>query len=200
MRLFGQLNGAQPKPNFLKDTRGAVVIESLIALTMLSLVGTAMVSFWDAYQTKSRLQKATYTVSDLISRQRGTTLTRGFLDGMKLTADFAMQDAQQTTLRVSQVSRASGTPTDPNGLVVDWSYSPCNRAPALGDATLGTVKARLPMIDLGASLVVVELVVEHDAGMPSINFSKMSFAAFIASLPRFEQRYALAGTSAAVCR
>lgn len=182
-----------------RDTRGTVVIDTLSAILLMSLGASAFFAFWEAYQVQNRVQKATYTVSDLISRQRGTTLTRGFLDGMERTAEFLMMDDQNAIMRVSQVRRTAGTATTATGLTVDWSYSPCGARTAITTATINTIRSKLPLIDLGAALVVVEFDVGYDAGMSEIGFGQMNFTGFLSSLPRFEQQFSLTGSGTTTC-
>lgn len=187
------------RSRFARDTRGTVVIDTLSAILLMSLGASAFFAFWEAYQVQNRVQKATYTVSDLISRQRGTTLTRGFLDGMERTAEFLMMDDQNAIMRVSQVRRTAGTATTATGLTVDWSYSPCGARTAITTATINTIRSKLPLIDLGAALVVVEFDVGYDAGMSEIGFGQMNFTGFLSSLPRFEQQFGLTGSGTTTC-
>ena len=188
-----------PRSRFGSDTRGSIVIDSFSAILLLSLGASAFFAFWEAYQVQNRVQKATYTVSDLISRQRGTTLSRTFLDGMEQTAEFLMHDDQNAVMRISQVRRTSGVATDTAGLAIDWSYSPCSAKTALTTATISQVRTKLPLIDLSAALVVVEIEVQYDAGMQEIGFGAMTFRGFLSSLPRFEQQFGLNGTGTTTC-
>ncbi|OYU20165.1 MAG: hypothetical protein CFE34_01695 [Rhodobacteraceae bacterium PARR1] len=188
-----------PRSRFARDTRGSIVVDSFSGILLLSLGASAFFSFWEAYQVQNRVQKATYTISDLISRQRGTSLSRTFLDGMEQTAEFLMHDDQNAIMRISQVRRTSGIATDTAGLTVDWSYSPCNAKPAITTATISTVRSKLPLIDLGAALVVVEFDVSYDPGMAEIGFGMMNYRGFLSSLPRFEQQFSITGTGTTTC-
>ncbi len=188
-----------PRSRFARDTRGSIVVDSLSGILLLSLGASAFFVFWEAYQVQNRVQKATYTISDLISRQRGTSLSRTFLDGMERTAEFLMHDDQNAIMRISQVRRTSGTATTSTGLVVDWSYSPCNAKTPVTTATISNIRNKLPLIDLGAALIVVEVDVTYDAGMPEINFGTMNFSGFLSSLPRFEQQFSITGTGTTTC-
>lgn len=188
-----------PRSRFARDTRGSIVVDSLGGIMLLSLGASAFFSFWEAYQVQNRVQKATYTISDLISRQRGTTLSRTFLDGMEQTAEFLMHDDQNAVMRITQVRRTSGVATDTTGLAIDWSYSPCNAKTALTTATISQIRTKLPLIDLGAALIVVEVDVEYDPGMSEVGFGKMTYRGFLSSLPRFEQQFGITGTGTTTC-
>lgn len=184
---------------FARDRRGTVVVDALSAILLLAFGASAFVAFWQAYQVQNRVQKATYTISDLISRQRGTTLSRTFLDGMEMTGEFLMQGDQNAIMRFTQVRRTSGVATDTAGLTIDWSYSPCNAKAALTTATISNIRSKLPLIDLGAALIVVEVDVDFDPRMSEIGFGKMTFRGFLSSLPRFEQQFGITGTGTTTC-
>lgn len=196
-RLFSRLSLRR----FFSDEKGSVTIEALAAISIMTLGLTAFFYFWSAYQAENRVQKATYTVSDLISRQRGTTITKNFLDGMENTAEFLMHNDQNALMRFTQVRRVSGTATSTTGLAVDWSYSPCGAKTALTTSTVGTIYPKLPMIDLGAALVVVEMTVEYSPGFTykKQTFAKLTFDGFLAAMPRFEQQFTLTGTGVSTC-
>ena len=89
--------------------------------------------------------------------------------------------------------------TETAGLAIDWSYSPCSAKTALTTATISQVRTKLPLIDLGASLIVVEIDVEYDPGMSEVGFGKMTYRGFLSSLPRFEQQFGLTGTGTTTC-
>lgn len=187
------------RSRYARDTRGSIVVDSLSGILLLSFGASAFFAFWEAYQVQNRVQKATYTISDLLSRQRGTSLSRNFLDGMEQTAEFLMHDDQNAIMRISQVRRTSGIATDTAGLTVDWSYSPCGAKAAVTTATISTIRSKLPLIDLGAALLVVEFDVNYNAGMTEIGFGEMNFRGFLSSLPRFEQQFTLTGTGTTTC-
>lgn len=186
---------------FLGDEKASVTIEALAAISIMTLGLTSFFYFWSAYQAENRVQKATYTVSDLISRQRGTTITKVFLDGMENTAEFLMHNDQNALMRFTQVRRVSGTATSSTGLAVDWSYSPCGARTALTTSTVNTIYPKLPMIDLGAALVVVELTVDYSPGFTyqQQTLGKMTFNGFLAAMPRFEQQFSLTGNGVTNC-
>jgi hypothetical protein len=196
---FGRLFRKIAQSRFARREDGSIVIDSFSAIMLLSLGATAFYTFWEAYQVENRVDKATYTISDLISRQRGTTLTRPFLDGMERTAEFLMHGDHNAVIRFSQVRRTSGVATDTGGLTIDWSYSPCGARTALTTATISAIRNRLPLIDLGASLIVVELEVSHNMGLNEVGFGTINYRGFLSSLPRFEQQFSISGTGTTTC-
>lgn len=199
MKTLQTLIARLRRSRFARDERGTVVVDALGGLLLMSLGISAFFAFWQVYQIENRVQKATYTISDLISRQRGTGVTRPFLDGMEQTAEFLMHDDQNAVIRFTQVRRTSGVATDTSGLTVDWSYSPCGAKTALTTSTISQIRSKLPLIDLGAALVVVEMDVSFNPNMAAIGLGPMNYKGFLASLPRFEQQFALSGTGRVGC-
>ena len=118
---------------------------------------------------------------------------------MEQTAEFLMQGDQDAILRFTQVRRTEGVATDAAGLTVDWSYSPFNAQPVLSTASLGEIRGKLPLLDLGAALIVVEMRADFYAGMPEIGFGKVTFRGGVSSLPRFAQQFAITGTGTSTC-
>lgn len=186
---------------FAKDSEGSITIEAIFAISIMILGLTGFYYFWSAYQAENRVQKATYTVSDLISRQRGTTLTKVFLDGMENTAEFLMHNNQNAIMRFTQVRRTSGTASSTTGLTVDWSYSPCGAMTTLTTATIGSIQSKVPMLDLGAAVVVTEMKVDYSFGFKhnGQNYDALTFNSFLAAMPRFEQQFTLTGTGTSTC-
>lgn len=170
---------------FRDDTRGSVMMELIFAALLTNMVLAAFYVWWDAYQAKARVEKTTYTVSDLITRQRvtgvGTGLTRPFLDGLERTAEFLLMEDQNARLRFSQVRRTS------TGLVIDWSYSPCNALPLLGNDP-GFSMNSVPLLAVGSAVVIVELVVPFEPEY-TIGISPTTFRRTVMALPRFEQTF-----------
>lgn len=182
---------------FRDDTRGAVMIELIFAAVLTNTVLAAFFVWWDAYQAQARVEKTTYTISDLISRQRGTTLTRPFLDGLERTAEFLLMDDQNARMRVSQVTRTSGNVNDTTGLTVNWTYSPCNAMPAI-TADPNFRLSMVPMLAVGSSIIIVELVVPFDPEY-SIGIDPVTFRRSVMALPRFEQSFTISGTGTTTC-
>ena len=54
---------------FRRDERGSVIAEMVITLPMLIWAYMAMYVYWDAFRMINSVQKASYTISDMVSRE-----------------------------------------------------------------------------------------------------------------------------------
>lgn len=174
--------------HFVQDTRGVVLAEMIFALIIVNFVLVAFFVWWEAYRAQARVERVAYTMSDLISRQRGTTLTRPFLDGLERTAEFLLTPDQDAAIRFTQVTRVSGTHPNLSGLAINWSYSPCNRfLPAQNDPTFS--RAAFPMMAVGATMIMVEVRVpfEPPAALDDlVGLEDRVFTRSVVAMPRFE--------------
>ena len=66
---------------FRDQEDGLVMTEFLIMLPLLIWTFMALFVYWDAFRTINQAQKATYSVSDVISRQ--SEIDTVFIDGMQ---------------------------------------------------------------------------------------------------------------------
>lgn len=183
--------------DFLRRTDGSATVEVVFSLLILNMFLSAFLLWWGAYNAHAIVDRATYTVSDLITRQRGTALQRPFLDGLERTAEFLIDPDQDAAVRFTQVTLVAGaTAGDPPTLQIDWSYSPCSALPA-ATAGPGFDTASLPAMAVGASMVVTDMRVPYVSTFSLI--PSMTFERRAVSLYRFEARFDLAGSGASTC-
>lgn len=188
---------------FGAETRGSAIIEMLFALMILNFILLAFYIWWDAYRQQSRVERTTYTISDLISRQRGVTLDRPFLDGLERTAEYLLREEQDAAIRFTQVTRTSGTPANGTiGLTINWSYSPCGRFSNAQTDPLFNL-AEFPIMALGATMIMVEFRVPYDPETmlgTMIGLEPRIFRRAVIAMPRFESRpFTLQGTGTTTC-
>ena len=87
---------------FAREEKGNLAVESLILIPGLWLVFLVMVTIFDAYQQSNANQKASYAISDLVSRQT-TPVDSDFLAGAKGLFDTLAYRANDTTVRITSV-------------------------------------------------------------------------------------------------
>lgn len=176
---------------------GVATVELIMAVVILNMFLMAFYTWWNAFNNHAIVDRAAYTVSDLVTRQRGTVLQRSLLDGMDRTAEFIIDPDLDASVRFTQVTLVAGnTETDPDTLRIDWTYSPCSALPA---AQLGSGFdiASLPVMAEGASMLVTDVRVEFPSSLdllPSLTFERRAVAIY-----RFENSFSLDGTGASTC-
>jgi hypothetical protein len=174
----------QPKATgmrFNNSERGAVIAESVIVLPMLVWAYLAMSVYWDAYATKNTVQKATYTIADMISREMNP-ISGPHVDGLLSVMDFLIEKDLNTTLRVSSITRNESA----QRFEVLWSYSPQNRVPVLTTAQLQEIafSSRIPAMADGDTVVLLEASVGYQPAF-DVGLSDIMFREYIVTRPRF---------------
>lgn len=96
---------AYPLRTFLRRTDGSGTVEVVLAIVVLNLFLVAFYFWWGAYNAHALVDRTTYTISDLVTRQRGVELNRRLLDGLDRTAEFILDPDQDAAIRFTQVTK-----------------------------------------------------------------------------------------------
>ena len=167
---------------FLRDENGNAVIESVFMLPLVIWGALSMVVFWEGYHAMNKLQKASYTVSDVVSRWQGAALTANDVQGLQDMMTYLMNEGDQVPrLRMSSIVWVAAR----NRYEVQWSCSmdPAY-LPAYTTTTLQLVKDYLPMGAPGAT----QLLIETEFDFKLFNNGEIvpiEFGEFIPVRPRF---------------
>jgi hypothetical protein len=144
--------------HFRDRSSGSMVIESIFAIPILAIGMTGFFTFWDVYRTQNMVQKASYAVADMLSREM-IPATPAFIAGLEDTLEFLIRE--DATIRVTSVRRTSDGPLGLPGLDVLWSFSPGDQMVPLTEATLTQVLEEMPMMAIGSNVVVLEVTVPY---------------------------------------
>lgn len=91
--------------SFLEETRGSLMVESVISLPLLFWGMAATFDFFEIHRYKSVREKATFTLADMVSRETAEAgLTTIYLDNAKILFDEITNDGGVNQIRVSVVS------------------------------------------------------------------------------------------------
>ena len=166
---------------FFRDERASISVEIVVCLTVLLWAYAVFFMWWDGFRTAMKVEKATYTVSDLMSRELGM-IDQAYVDGMNTMFGFLTNEDDGTSMRVSVVSRklqADGV-TEYNAL--EWSHvSGTGFAP---HTDMTAIDARIPMMGLGAQVVVVETHLVWDPAIRS-GLPDMDASTLVVTSPRY---------------
>lgn len=170
-------------------TQGSMVIEAIFAVPVLAMGMTGFFTFWDVYRSQNMVQKASYAVADMLSREM-IPATPGFITGLETTLEFLIRE--DADIRVTSVRRTSDGPLGIAGLDVLWSFSPGNALPQLTEATLTEVLEDMPMMAVGSNVVVFEVVVPYAPLSDLLEVD--TIREVVAMRPRFLPTLCLQGT------
>lgn len=151
---------------FLRDEEGSLVAQGVIVLPLLLWAFIGLFVYWDAFREMNTVQKAGYTLSDVLSRQE-TGLSNAYVVGMKSLFDYLVGDPDKANaIRVTSITRNAAT------------------MPALTTARLQRETARIPSMAPNDYALIVEV---HSPYTPAfeIRLEAQNFTEFIVTRPRF---------------
>ncbi len=136
--------------HFLKGTRGSMTVEAALILPLLFWALIATLVFFDAFRQQNIAMKASYTLSDLISRETDT-LSPDDIDGLNGVFDYLTFSNHPSWIRVTSI-RWDATDAE---FKVNWSHATKDND-ALTDLTLQGKANIIPAMAVGDSVVLVE--------------------------------------------
>lgn len=188
-RLIKALRG------FRCDDKGSIVLESVIVMPFMLWAYVGLFVYWDAFRSVNTVQKAAYTVSDMISREQ-STITPAYLTGMDTLMKRLIGQSQNVSMRVTSVYCAAELEGECNDLggqnQVHWSVSPGGLMTALTTATLQPLIDQIPAMSDGDFVVIVEVSVGYNPSF-NVGLSDLDIRQFIVTRPRFLPRICIQG-------
>lgn len=169
----------RPLTRFLRDEKGSVIAEAVIVLPVMLWAYLALFVYWDAFRSMNTVQKAAYTISDMVSREM-VGITTAYVNGLDTMLEYLVDNSQTVSLRVTSVTWSAAN----NQFEVHWSRSLDNAKPVLTTATLQNYAGQIPDMSAGDYVVIVE-VWENYAPSFEVGMDDMVFNQFIVTRPRF---------------
>jgi len=158
-----------------RDERGVSATEFALIAPLLLFLILGTVAVFDLFRTSQRVEKATFTIGDVISRQ--TVVSDSFLDSTFLVfLRLASGTAAESTLRVSSIIRNG------NVYAIQWTE-------VRGNAT--TVNGRpvpiadLPVIASGDSVILTETFLPHRSFFSAVGVDRVIYENRASYRPRF---------------
>jgi hypothetical protein len=164
---------------FARDEKGTIIVDAIMVMPMFIWAYAGLFAYWDAYRSINTVQKAAFTISDLISRSQGT-VNDAYIAGMR-TAMNTMLDADQAgEIRVT--SYRWSQPNDRYEVI--FSRSPGGSMSSLNNGDLANLTDRLPTMSDGDSAILLEVEVPY---VPAVAFGlePTTIEQFIVTRPRF---------------
>jgi Flp pilus assembly protein TadG len=164
---------------FARDEKGSIVVEAIMVMPMFIWAYAGLFAYWDAYRSINTVQKAAYTISDLISRSQNS-VNDAYIAGMR-TAMNSMVDADQAgEIRVTSYTWSSWR----NRYEVIFSRSPNSAMPSLTTSSLAGMTNRLPTMSDGDSAILVEVEIPYTPPV-AFGLTPTTIEQFIVTRPRF---------------
>lgn len=177
---------------FLRAESGNAVIEAVLLFPILFWASFGLYVFWDGYKVSNKLQKATYTAADIVSRWQGTPLTVTDAQGIQNLMDYIIDEPDPPRLRMTRVTWVQANAR----FEVAWSCSMDPLAmPRYTTATLQLIADKIPVTANGGTQLLIESEMDFTPLFDN-GIDAMTFDEFVPVRPRFE---AVAFPTAAAC-
>jgi Flp pilus assembly protein TadG len=174
---------------FGREEAGTLMAEAVLVLPFMLWSYLALFVYWDSYRAINTVQKAAYTVSDMISRER-SAVTEAYLTGMDSIIEHMIDQDQDARIRITEISWSQLN----NRYEVFWSRSPHNAMPQLTTASVAALANRLPAMADGDHLVLLEVEVNYKPSF-NVGIDPQTLKQFIVTRPRFLPRICLVGVA-----
>lgn len=185
---------------FARDENGVLLVEFLILLPLLIWTFIALIVYWDVFRTVNASQKASYSISDLLSRQ--AVVTEQFVDGLDNVMTFLTPGASDSSLRVTSFQIEEGANRLPifdadDNYCILFSRSPGDKVPQLTATELESMNTSIPNMEETESFILVETWVDYrpafDIGVLQFapGMGDKTFTQFIVTRPRNWRRVTL---------
>lgn len=185
---FGKFGFGKFGRKFGRDETGSLVVEAVLVLPFMLWAYLALFVYWDAFRSMNTVQKASYTVADMLSREMIAVNPATYFDGMDAMLEYMIDPDQNASLRVTSIKWSAAN----NRNEVMWSRSPGSAMPLLTTTTLQPLATRIPNMSDGDYVVLVEVSVNYN---PSFNVGMpgQTLKQFIVTRPRFVPKICLTG-------
>ena len=170
-----------------RDEGGYMVVEAVLILPILFWAFLALYTFWDAYRSATTIQKASYAISDLISREQ-REVNAAYISGMRSAMNEMIAQRLDAELRVTSIVRSDAR----NRFEVQWSCTSGTSTAKLTTTTLQDLAASIPSMSDGNTVVLVETWVDYEPAL-KIGITDKRFAQFIVTRPRYSPQIVLSG-------
>lgn len=164
---------------FRRDDGGYMVIEAVLVLPIMLWAFMGLYSFWDAYRATTTIQKATYAISDLISRSQGA-VDAAFIEGMRSAMDQMIPTRMTAEIRVTSIRRNETE----ERFEVHWSCVAGSINPKHTTASLENIAHKIPGMADGTTVFLVESWVDYDPIL-NIGVNEQRISQFIITRPRY---------------
>lgn len=173
--------------NFRRED-GSVMVEAVIIMPILAAFYCATFVWFDAFRQKNLVMKASYAVSDVLSRQ--ASVDEDFLDNMRDVMDYMIPSNAPPRMRISSIEYVKDHP-DGNNYRLDWSYGPNDMA-ALTQEDLDADTSWIPLMGDHDYVVVTETAVSYQP-IFRVGIPNQVYRNTIITRPRFDPQLGWAG-------
>lgn len=174
---------------------GVMAAEVILTFPVFAFCIIGLYTYWDAFKSLNTAQKASYAISDMITRE-GRPVNEAYLEGLHDVLQYMVGPDLPVRVRFTSIT-FSGVR---DRYEVVWSRSPLNEMPELTTATVAGMRDDIPTLADGDSIVLVETEVDFTPAFGEnpayfMHLGDQEFQNFIVTRPRFVPRICLEGVA-----
>lgn len=176
---------------FGRKEDGVMAAEVILTFPVFAFCIIGMYTYWDAFRSLNTAQKASYAISDMITRE-GRPVNDAYLQGLHDVLQYMVGPDLPVRVRFTSIT-FSGVR---DRYEVVWSRSPLNEMAEHTTDSIAGIRDDIPILADGDSIVLVETQVDFTPafGETPAYFMKVGqqeFENFIVTRPRFVPRICL---------
>lgn len=171
----------------LKDERGSFSVEAVLMFPLLVWAFMAMYVFFEGLRESNINLKATYTISDLLSRETDL-IDETYLDGINDVYAWLSRSANPVSMRVTVVRFDAATDSHVN----IWSRGVGGKPDLNQQEVDNIISPRVPIMADASTAIVVETWSTYDPIM-DIGLTDTNIHNLVVTTPRFTEQLMLAG-------
>ncbi len=147
---------------FRDDTRGTIMVETVIVLPLLFWMLAATYEFFEIHRYRAVREKATYTVADMFSREL-REVDDVYIDNTKTLFDLMTNDDGINQIRVSILRYNQDEDENEGEYELSWSeVRGTGSLVSLSDSTVASLQNSLPAISAGSELILIDSISRYD--------------------------------------
>ena len=169
------------------DERGSFSVEAVLMFPMLVWAFMAMFVFFEGLRESNINLKATYTISDLLSRET-ELIDQNYLDGMNDVYAWLSRSANPVSMRVTVVGYDEANDRHVN----IWSRGVAGQSNLTQEGINETISPHIPIMADANSAIVVETWTTYDPIM-DIGLAETDIYNIVVTAPRFSEQLIFEG-------
>lgn len=152
---------------FLRDDGASVSIETVLIVPVLAWAFVATFAFFDVYRAKGQSLKASYAISDLLSRET-EGVNAEYIDGIGEIFEYLTPFDSSAWVRVTVLRCQRRCDGSNRKLKRDWSYATDGASLVTNSDLAGDYDAVIPYLAQGERLIMVETRGHYDPPFPAL--------------------------------
>ena len=171
----------------LKDEKGSFSVEAILMFPLLVWAFMAMYVFFEGLRESNINLKATYTISDLLSRETDL-IDETYLAGVNDVYAWLSRSANPVSMRVTVVRYDAASDSH----VSIWSRGVAGKPDLTQEEVDNIITPRVPIMADASTAIVVETWSTYDPIM-DIGLTDTNIHNVVVTTPRFTEQLMLAG-------